>query len=229
MTISVSVKIRPDSPPPSGKLYAVQTDAQLNRRDRFPYPMVYHFAERKCDIPKEWQLYLCASNYGMDLRYVSALLNNGKMTCNNGDGFGDVAHCNWILERDMTAPPPRWSKVFTCGGAVVQVVDGKVTVFDGSLPPPLREGLFYPLTRAEALDPASYKYLPQSHPHLFYAAVTVYDDFTPYPFPNGALYSWYREGRTPVSWLPHVADLRQGDVLYPPRQFADNSARLARL
>jgi hypothetical protein len=213
-------------PPPSGNLCRVQTDAELNRRDRFPWPMVFHFAERKCDISKEWQLYLCAINYTMELRYVSALLNDGRMTNNNGDGFGDVAHCNWIMQRDLDAPPPRWSKVFTCGGATVEVSNGIVTLMDGSVPPQLRDGVFYPLARMQALNPNSYKYLPQTHPHLFYAAVMVNDDFTPRPFPNGATYSWYQNGQTPVSFLPHVADLRLGSVIYPPVKFSGNSARL---
>lgn len=228
MTLSVSVNLA-GTPPPSGNLWRVQTDAELNRHDRFPFPMVFHFAERKCDILKEWQLYLCAMNPGMEPRDVSALLNNGRMTNNNGDGFGDVAHCNWILERDTNALPPRWSKVFTCGGAVVNVLGDVIALMNGSAPPTLREGLSHPLTREQALDPNSYKYLPQTHPHLFYAAVTVYDDYTPFPFPNGALYPWYREGRTPVSFLPHVTDLRNGLVTYPPAQVSGNSARLVRV
>jgi hypothetical protein len=46
-------------PPPSGNLCRVQTDAELNRRDRFPWPMVFHFAERKCDISLHYGAALC--------------------------------------------------------------------------------------------------------------------------------------------------------------------------
>lgn len=216
-------------PAPVGNLWHVKTDAELRRYDRFSMPMVFFFRETKCDIPKEWQLFICAINYGMLLQYIAALLNNGRMTCNGGDGFGSVAHCNWILGRDLLAPPPRWSKVFTCGGATVEVIDGVVTMFDGSVPPPLRDGLSYPLTRAQAMDPASYKYIPQRNPELFYATVDVNDDFTPIQWREGALYPWYKDGRTPVSFLPHVADKRFGEVRYPPDQFSGNSAILARI
>lgn len=210
---------------PHKNLWHVLTDAERNRRNRFSYPMVYWWKEESMPISKEWQLYLCAMNYGMELRYVSALLGNSKAFC-NGTGFGDDdERQNWILQTNLDSRIlPAFSKCFTCGGATVEIVDGVVTMMDGSRNPELRSDLFYPLTRQQALDPASYKYLPETHPHLFFACVNVNDDFTPTPFPNGALYSWY--GTTPVSFLPHVAKSRMD---YPVPSTALNAAVCSRL
>lgn len=209
--------------------HRVLTDGERGRLNRIGLPMAYWFAERGMYVTKEWQLFLRAINPGMTLEKVSALLNDGKMCSNDGDGFGvGREKQNHILQEglDPANPLPRFTKVFTCGGSVVRVIDGMIQLFDGNMPPPLADGLTYPLSREQALDPMSYRYLPENAPHLFYAAVNTGRDGVPTPFPNGAVYSWYRDGRTPVTFLPHVAP---GGSLAVPTSTVENAARLVRI
>lgn len=221
--------------PPPGDIFRVLTDYEIHRTDRFSFPMVFHFRESTCNITKEFQLYLCACNRGIydrNPRHVATLLDDGRIVCNNGMGFGGGAEKqNWIIEEGLSPanPLPRWSKVFTCGDATIKMTDGIILMMDGSRLPELAIGVFHPLSREQALDPRSYKYIPQTHPERFFAAVTVNDDGKPRPFVNGSVYSWYKDGRTPVSFFPHVADLRDGLVNWPPFQAGENSAQLVRL
>jgi hypothetical protein len=207
--------------------HKVLTDAERRRYNRFSYPMVFWFSEDQMPITKEWQLFLVAINYEMDIRKVSQLLDNGRAFC-NGTGFNDsdTERQNHILREGLDARElPKFSKVFTCGGAVVEVKNGIVTSFDGNMPPPLKDGLAYPLSRLDAMDPDSYRFTPENEPHLFYSAVTVNDDFTPRPFVNGAFYPWYQSGLVPVSWMPLVGlqSLRE------PLSVAENAVRLVRI
>jgi hypothetical protein len=90
----------------------------------------------------------------------------------------------------------------------------KVKVFDSRQPPPLKPGRSYP-TSINNVNPDDYLYMPQTNPEMFLVANVVRPDGTVYQFPRGATYPWFLDGRTPVSFMPHVANLGYGDILYP--------------
>lgn len=219
-------------PPSSSSLYRVQIDAELGRTDRARSgnPMMFFLREGSCLITREWQWYLMAINPGMTTHNIAMLLDNTKAFCNGTGFYGTTDRQNWIENENITAQAlPAWSKVYVCGGAVVEIIGGVVTTMDGSAPPLLADGYSYPMSQVQARNIRCYRYSPQSHPHLFFAAVNTHDDGTPVPFPHGATYPWYRGGQMPVSFIPLVADLRDGPVIYPPGEWKDNSARLVRV
>jgi hypothetical protein len=90
----------------------------------------------------------------------------------------------------------------------------KVKVFDSRQPPPLKPGKSYP-TSISQVNIDDYLYSPQHNPEMFLVANVVRPDGTVYQFPRGATYPWFLDGRTPASFMPHIANLGYGDVLYP--------------
>jgi hypothetical protein len=230
MTLPIRIQLGTPvvQPPLSANLYRVLTDYELGRTNRPRLPMVFHFRETVLPISREWQWYLIAINPGMALNAVAHLLMDGVAFCNNtGLNMPGDPRQNWITNEDLTSSRlPAWSKCFTCGDNLVQIIDGIITAFDGSKPPPLKPGYTWPMSREQALNPEIYRYMPQSYPHMFFAAHTTGTDFHAHPFPNGALYPWYMDGKTPVSFLPHVA---AGVLYWPPDKVVDNTARLVKL
>lgn len=215
-------------------LFRVRTDQELGREDRAVdgNPMVFFLRDTTCPITREHQWYLRAANPGMSDHNVAALMDNTKAFCNRTGIWGNIVRQNWIEMEglDPRNPLPAWSKVYICGGEICQVINGVVTVMDGSALPPLKDGLSWAtMTRDQAMDITNYKYSPQKDPHLFYAAKNTHDDGTPVPFPHGATYSWYKNGLVPVTFIPLVANLRDGPVFYPPNVFSENSAQLTPL
>ena len=89
-----------------------------------------------------------------------------------------------------------------------------VWVFDSRQPPPLKPGKSYP-TSIHQVNPDDYLYLPETNPEKFLVANVVRPDGTVYQFPRGATYTWFLGGRTPASFMPHIADLGYGAVTYP--------------
>lgn len=197
-------------------LYRVLTDAELGRTGRYGLPMVYYFEETATPINQRWQEYLIYSNPGMQLQYISKLLDNGLAFCNKtGLNDLDTPRRDYILGKDLNAVDaegkpeyPKFSKVFTCGGEIVEMINGVVTLMDGNKDP-------------------NFNITPRTHPHLFFAAKTTGDDGYPHPFPNGALYDWYEGGKVPVSFLPHVRS--GGSFLFNPTQIQANTARLVKI
>jgi len=180
-------------------------------------PQVYTLKESPVEMTKEWQMFLVAINYGMELRHISAILHT-KRAFANGAGVNDVAHPrkNWIRREDLDSPElPRLDKVRTCAFSVLTgVTRGDFLVvhtLNGDNPPHLKPGRRHP-ARAEEADLDDYVYTPFTHPWLFYVANNVRPNGSTVPFSDdGGVYDWIGDGR-PVTFLPNVA---RGEVLYP--------------
>lgn len=91
-----------------------------------------------------------------------------------------------------------------------------VDVFDSRDLPPLKPGYFYP-TDISLVNPDAYVYMPETHPEKFMVANIVNRDGSVVQFPRGATYPWIDDGLTPYSFVPHIANLSFGPVLYPMR------------
>jgi len=63
---------------------------------------------------KHWQFHLVASNWGMDLRAIMALIGNSKAFANNTGIGADPPRANWISGSNLTAQNPRYDKFRTC-------------------------------------------------------------------------------------------------------------------
>jgi len=90
----------------------------------------------------------------------------------------------------------------------------KVKLFDSRQNPPLKPGRSYP-NDISKVNPDDYLYMPQTHPELFIVANIVNAKGEVVQFPRGALYPWFLGGKTPASFMPHVANFGYGDVLHP--------------
>ena len=187
----------------------------------YPAPAVWYLRDEQLPITEQWQYYLAAINYGMQLQYVSALMDDTKAFCNGLGLGGSIPRRDYIMRENMTAAElPKFSKSYVCTGAQVRLVNGVVDAMDITQPPKVKTGRSLP-THISQVTPDIYEYLPQTHPHLFYAAVITSDKGNLTPFPNGAVYSWY--GSQAVTFMPIVT---AGGLSYPPGSFARNSARL---
>jgi hypothetical protein len=89
----------------------------------------------------------------------------------------------------------------------------KVWVFDSRQPPPLMPGRVYPQDISE-VNPGDYLYMPETNREKFLVANIVNKPGEVVQFPRGALYSWFEGGKTIASFMPHVANLVYGNVLY---------------
>jgi hypothetical protein len=92
----------------------------------------------------------------------------------------------------------------------------RVNVFDSRELPSLKPGYSYPQDISE-IDPNAYLYMPETHPEMFLVANIVKANGDVYQFPYGALYPWIDRGMSPYSFIPHIANLAYGPVLYPLR------------
>lgn len=92
----------------------------------------------------------------------------------------------------------------------------KVKVFDSRQPPPLKPGYSYPRDITE-VNPEAYAFMPWDNPEMWLIANVVKNNGIVYQFPRGAVYPWWGGGVEPVSFMPHIADLGYGDVVYPLR------------
>lgn len=89
-----------------------------------------------------------------------------------------------------------------------------VRVFDSRQNPPLKPGYVYP-DDISKVDPNAYLFMPETHPEMFLVANIVTTRGTVVQFPRGATYPWIDGGLTPYSFVPHIAHLGYGPVLYP--------------
>ncbi len=193
-------------------LYRVLTDAEWGRPSRYYLPMIYYFSEEAMPVTKEWQFYIMAINPGVDPKYLANLFGSTKAYANGDNGYGQgETKQNWFTGENTNSPyVPVMPKTFTGGDAIVEYQNGIVKLIDGNLSP-------------------NYDIMPWKNPELFFACVTTGKDGYSHPFPNGALYDWYKGGRTPVTFLPHVR--RRGSINFPPpvNQWTDNTARLVKI
>ena len=212
----------------SGNLYRVLTDRELGRSNRNRLPMVFWLSNETMPCSQDWQYFIRAINYGMSLQHVAALFDSWKFAFNNM-GFGDPSdpRRNYITGDNLDAPAdPYFSKVYTCGMSIVEIINGVVTTMDGRYPPFLMPWVSRPRTIQEA-TPGRYFYNPRTHPHLFYACVNSVNG-DPVPFANGALYPWYKGGREIVTWMPYVSDKVITWPVPGPQQ-RENTARLVKI
>lgn len=88
----------------------------------------------------------------------------------------------------------------------------KVKVFDSRQPPPLKPGKTYP-NDISKVNPDDYDFMPWDNPEMWLVADIVNNAGEVVQFPRGALYS-YKGDNMPYSFMPHIADLGYGDILY---------------
>lgn len=222
VTVVTVVEKRPVSPTPARPPLWTQLEDRAvfgYIRSCAPCPAVFTLKDDPhAVIGEQWQYYLRAINYNMTIENAYLLLDTG-LAFANGTGFrqdGDP-RADWFHRRDLTKSPPNLDKIRTCSRSVLTgTVAGeylRVTLFDSRQPPPLKPGRSYP-TKMEDIRPDDYLYTPQTHPWMFLTANIVNRSGEVVQFPRGAVYSWTGDG-APRSFVPHVANLGYGDVLYP--------------
>lgn len=210
-------------------------------------------------LNKQWQYYLWAINYNMEMLKVRRLLDPMLAFANfTGLGASDDPRADYFLNKDLGEKLPNLDKVRTTSRSVMtgteqfSLVQGireavsllgqmvkrqqsflgakttfrsvlarsenvlKVKVFDSRQDPPLKPGYSYP-SEIKYIDPSAYEFLPETHPEMFLVANIVNREGEVVQFPFGGLYPWIDGGKTPYSFMPHIANLGYGDILYPLR------------
>lgn len=92
----------------------------------------------------------------------------------------------------------------------------RVDVFDSRRLPLLKPGYSYPGDISE-VDHNAYAIMPETQPEMFAVANIVNRTGEVVQFPRGEIYSWIDNGTTPYSFVPHIANLAYGPILYPLR------------
>jgi hypothetical protein len=223
------IKVTRAEPAKNLNLYRILTDMEIGRFDRPALPMVFAFSDGRVPLTREWQYFIRAINYGMSARHCSAIFHTGRAFANKMGFENPERPCrDYFKNENLDAPDlPILDKVRTCGDATIEMISGVVSMMDGTKAPPLKSGQMHPQTIQEAAGAFDrYLYTPKSHPWLFFAATTTKADFTLGNFPNGALYSWYRNGSTPATFLPHVAPAK---IIYPPSKWTDNTPTIKKI
>ena len=181
-------------------------------------PEVYTLNNHGMELTKQWQFFIYAINFHMDIQKISAILGT-RRAFTNKKGFASKRHdpprADWLQGENLDAPNPAFDKTRTCARSVLTgtVVGNKLRVrmLDGNLPPPLKEGRVYPATIKD-VDPDDYLYLPWTHRYYFFAATTVDVRGETSPFPKGGKYKEFIGDDRMYTWLPHVSKF---PVLYP--------------
>lgn len=208
-------------PVPPVQLYMQKEDTGVfgGIRSCAPCPAVFVLkTEPHVFLTKQWQYFLIAINYSMDLGSVASLLHYRYAFC-NFTGFGDPTdlRANFITGHNMFYKSPQFDKVRTCSRNVLTgtEVGGflKVKTFDSRNPPPLKPGKDYPKTISE-INPDDYLFMPRTHREMFLVANVVMSDGRVMQFPRGGLYEWTGDN-DPYSFLPHISNPDYGSVLYP--------------
>lgn len=175
---------------------------------------------------QQWQYYLRAINYNMTLENVYLLLDDGLAFANNGKGFislDNPGKADFFFNRSLSLAPPSLDKIRTTARSVLTgteiMVNGQPTflnvkVFDSRQPPPIKPGYAYPRDISE-VNPNAYLYMPEADPERFLVANIVNTRGEVVQFPRGATYPWIDNGLTPYSFVPHIANLQYGSVMYP--------------
>ncbi len=181
-------------------------------------PEVYTLDDRGMALTKQWQFFIYAINFHMDIKKISAIFGT-RRAFTNKKGFpskpNDPLRADWILGENLDAPNPEFDKTRTCARSVMTgtVVGNKLRLkmLDGNLPPPLKQGRTYP-EKIQDVDPDDYLYLPWTHRYYFFAANTVDVRGETSPFPKGGNYKDLIGDNRMYTWLPHVTKFQ---VLYP--------------
>lgn len=198
-------QVQPGAPPP---LWMVKESAFMG--DVRNMPGIVNLLARPMDVTEQWQYYIAAINYMMSLNHISAIFNVWRAYC-NGTGVGDPQdpRKNFILRQDLTAEDLQFDKARTNIRAThAGRMSGdqlELLVFDGTDPPPLKPGRSYP-RRVEDARFDDYLFNPRDHRYRFFAANNYQADGDVVPWINGGLYPWFEGGRSPVTWLPLVAN-----------------------
>lgn len=178
----------------------------------------------KVTLTKQWQYYLIAINYRMELQYVADILDTA-LAFANGTGFREEPMRNYILGKDLNVVDsrgrpvlPKLDKDRTCsrnlltGTVVANTL--KLRTMNGNMPPPLKPGRTYPAVIAD-IDLDDYLYTPQHNPEMFVVANMVATKpgglTSVSPFPRGAIYEWTNDN-LPRTWLPLVSN----ETIYYP-------------
>jgi hypothetical protein len=220
MTLSVTIQVQPRPviepaiEPEKVQLYQHREDMAVYGyiRSCAPCPSIFPMTgDIKTEIDEQWQYYVRAINWGMELQYVAALFGPEKAFTNRNV---ENICSDWLRRRNLDMPPPWWDKVRTTSRSVmtgVEIGDTlKVAIMDGNKPPALKPGKSYPKSVGE-INPDSYMFMPQTHRHLFCVANIVNIKGEVVPFDNGALYDWTGDGM-PYTFIPHIARFA---VFYP--------------
>ena len=188
-----------------------------------PAVFVLNEPKLKTKMTKDWQYYLIAINYGMDLVDIAALLDY-RLAFANQTGLRNPnkPKRNWIEEKNLNAnDDPSLDKDRTCSRNVLTgEVAGetlRIKMFDGNKPPPMKLGKKLPQTIAE-IRIEDYLYNPRDNREMFCVANTVSvkekDNTSVAPFPRGAIYEWTGDN-LPYTFIPHVSR----EIIYYPLQF----------
>ena len=195
---------------PISNLYRHKDDMEVwgYTRGCVPCPAVWPLlpnSDHKVTFSEQWQYYVRAINWGMELQNVSGLFGPKKAFTNYDP---NQVRRDWLERKNMSAPDPDQDRVRSCSRApmLVNIRDGVpvVSTMNGTLPPPLKAGHSYP-THVRDVDPDAYLYHPRTHPGMFLVATITSEKGATRPFPSGAIYDWTGDGQTYVFW-PYVAN-----------------------
>jgi hypothetical protein len=229
----VNGSLEPEAPPV--QLYRQKEDIELGGvRSCAPCPAVFVLKDDPhAELGRQWQYYLRAINYNMSVGNVYLILDDHLAFANhkgfpNLDNPGDRQ--DWFFNRNLGInpetgrpyKPPTLDKVRTTSRSVLTgtevVFNGqphlKVKVFDSRSLPPLKPGYSYPRDISE-VNHNAYAIMPETHPEMFLVANIVNRAGEVVQFPRGALYPWFEQGKTIATFVPHIANLAYGDILYP--------------
>lgn len=226
----VRVKVGDTSAPQPGSVatHRVKTDYENGRDDRPRLPMVFVFDDRRVTLTFEWQMYFVAINYGMQDNNISHVWDDNVAFCNNTGFQGSHNRRNYIMMEDLENDLPQLDKTRTCGDALLYMENGKVLCLNGTHNPLLKPGAAYPKNTQEAYGSwERWLYNPRDNPVYFFPCTATGNDNRAHPWANGGLYSWYKNGTTPVTWMFHVAP--NADITYPPQQWTNNTPYLVEL
>ena len=147
------------------------------------------------------------------VRTSSRSVLTGTEVYSNAAVLGDVMHLVRMIGQRQVTSFMQARSMFT--NAIINTPNVlKVKVFDSRQNPPLKPGYSYPGDISE-VDPDAYLYNPKDNPEMFLVANVVNAQGEVVQFPRGATYPWIDDGLTPYSFVPHIANLGYGDILYP--------------
>lgn len=158
-----------------------------------------------------WVIYVAASNFGMPLNAIIALMGTAKAMFNN---TGIPPRRNVLTGSNLDQPSPRYDKFRTMVLNTHAGYDDGVKFYpltmNGRLPPPVKDEALRPKSVEEINDTTinNYVYLPRTHRHLFVVCNNVKTKLggvqSIFPFDNGMRYSWTGDNEM-YSFLPFVS------------------------
>lgn len=196
------------------QLFRHKTDSELDgiRDCAFELggcPQVFVLLDVSMIITRQWQYYIRAINYGMDIKRVSAIFGWFRAFANK-TGFGQpgTPRKNYFLNEDLDGEDLKFDKIRTCGRSVLTGTEHAdsllVNMLDGNKPPVLKPGKMYPNDISD-VNVEDYVYTPRTHPWFFFVANNIQRDGETVPLSDdGGHYDWMGDNR-PYTFLPHVS------------------------